>query len=1448
MSNTTGSGGSSNSGRISYQEMLNPLFLHPSDSASSIQVEKLQGSADYRAWCRSMEINLASKRKIGFVNGTIRKPTEDEIKIDMWDTCNNMVIAWLTHNLSPTIKKSVMYMTTAYDIWRNLEKRFALTNGSRKYKLDKEVYDVKQNGSTINEYYTAMRALWEELDCLNVLPGVSKPDVETRKLLDAIEMQKEEMRLFQFLNGVDEVYGPQRSQLLMSDPLPSVETASAALQQEEAQRDLLNTPKAETENMAMYSKAQNVRNTNLHCTHCGVKGHSTERCWTIAGYPPWHPKHRGNNTNRGPPNRNFQKYGNNRTHNQQPAPRMAAAAQSFPSVEDTGFTPQQLAQIAKLIPQLQASQVKGSDTEDELDCHFSGMISCNQAIGNTNEWIIDSGASDHMTPYLHNLMKTVPAAKGTTINLPTGDTVTVTHTGTAKVGKDLKLDSVLCVPFFKHNLLSVQRLIKDNNCDVQFFSDYCTVVDRDSQKTLAVGYAKNGLYYLSNASKKHTAFSASPPLSHTSAISNTPLDTWHLRLGHAPILKIKQIHCLSLTRPNDESKICVTCPMAKFTKLPFNHSESQAKDKFELIHLDIWGPYKECTKGIYRYFLTIVDDKTRYTWVYLLSLKSEALQTISTFCEYVDTHFKKKIKFLRSDNALEFNTIECQSLFEKLGIVHQTSCVYRPQQNARVERKHRNILEMARALRFHANLPLKFWGYCVMTAVHLINRLPTTVLQNKTPYESLYEEPVEYDRLKIFGCLAFAYNNASASDKFSARGVPCVFLGYPAKKKGYKLLNLINQNVFVSRDVKFHEQVFPFHGNSDSMCIQPSAVSINPIQQASTSEDILLYDPSDTTDTVNLSNMEAVSPIQALHESDDDGHNSQALRRSSRVSVRPQWQKDYIVNQAISNVAKTGIDKTFHCFMSALTTKLDPVLYKDAVQQEEWVAAMNSEIDALELNNTWEIVKLPPGKTSIGCKWVYKTKSKADGSLDKHKARLVALGCKQVYGEDYTATFAPVAKMSTVRALLAVAAIMDWHAEHMDVSNAFLHGDIEETVYMKFPPGYTGIGSRIFKDKPGSNTSNASFVLKLLKSLYGLKQAPRQWFRKLSQTLINLGFSQSKSDYSLFTKVSSTDTIVILIYVDDLMICGSNLEAIQHIQNMLSSVFHMKHLGPLTYFLGIEVSRSNSGFFLSQRKYTIDLIAAYGLSDAKPLTLPMDPNTKITSDIGTRLDDATPFQRLMGKLIYLTITRPDIAFSVHLLSQYMHSPTSTHMQAAKRLLRYLLHSPAQGILLASSSAAHLQAYCDSDWASCPTTRRSTTGYCVLLGNSPISWKAKKQGVVSRSSAEAEYRAMAVTACEVTWLSALLKDIGLKNLPSTQLSCDNQAALAIAANPVLHERTKHVEIDCHYIRDQINAGHIHTVHVPSSEQIADVFTKILPVPQQRYLLSKLGAAASSPPPT
>lgn len=257
--------------RIPFQDLVNPLYLHPSDRPSSVVVEKLQGFSDYRAWKRAMEINLASKRKLGFVTGGVPKPT-DAVQAELWETCNNMVITWLTHNVSPSIMKSVMFMTSAVDIWNNLEMRFQLTNGSRKYKINKEIYELRQHNLSVNEYYTAMRALWEELDALNTLPAVSNPTADVKVLLETIASQRDESRLFQFMNGLTDVYNPQRSHFLLVTPLPTVEVVSAALQQEEAQREMLQINKLDTESVAMFSKANVFKpDRNIVCTVWGGK-------------------------------------------------------------------------------------------------------------------------------------------------------------------------------------------------------------------------------------------------------------------------------------------------------------------------------------------------------------------------------------------------------------------------------------------------------------------------------------------------------------------------------------------------------------------------------------------------------------------------------------------------------------------------------------------------------------------------------------------------------------------------------------------------------------------------------------------------------------------------------------------------------------------------------------------------------------------------------------------------------------------------------------------------------------------------------------------------------------------------------------------------------------------------------------------------------------------------
>lgn len=311
---------------------------------------------------------------------------------------------------------------------------------------------------------------------------------------------------------------------------------------------------------------------------------------------------------------------------------------------------------------------------------------------------------------------------------------------------------------------------------------------------------------------------------------------------------------------------------------------------------------------------------------------------------------------------------------------------------------------------------------------------------------------------------------------------------------------------------------------------------------------------------------------------------------------------------------------------------------------------------------------------------------------------------------------------------------------------------------------------------------------------------------------------QSKHDYALFTRAKGTSVIYLMIYVDDILIMGDDDSAVKKLKDHLHLSFHIKDLGPLKYFLGIEIARSDLGISLSQRKFVMEIISEAGLSCCKPAIIPIEHNAKLTSidyDAGTSssndplLKDPTSYQRLVGKLIYLTMTRLDICYAVQTLSQFMHSPKQSHMNIALKVVKYLKRCPGLRIFLSRKCNMEMTAYCDVDYATCPMSRRSITGFCIKFGESLLSWKTKKQSIVSLSSAEAEYRSMAKTVCEIVWLRGLLLDLGVQVKGPILLFCDNDSALNLAANLVLHERTKHIEVDCHFTREKIKEGVIET---------------------------------------
>ena len=401
----------------------------------------------------------------------------------------------------------------------------------------------------------------------------------------------------------------------------------------------------------------------------------------------------------------------------------------------------------------------------------------------------------------------------------------------------------------------------------------------------------------------------------------------------------------------------------------------------------------------------------------------------------------------------------------------------------------------------------------------------------------------------------------------------------------------------------------------------------------------------------------------------------------------------------------------------------------------------------------------------------------------------------------------------------------------LDVKNAFLHGNIKETVYMEQPPGFV-------------NPDTPNHVCLLKKSLYGLKQALRAWFDRLSTFLLHLGFFCSTADSSLFILKTSSITTLILIYVDDILVAGNNDSFIENLLQQLSQEFAIKDLGPLHYFLGIEFICFKDGLFLTQQKYTNDLLSKTKMFGCKAIATPQVLKEKPPSS-DDDIVDATEFRSIVGALQYLTFTRPDITHAVNRACQRFSKPTVTYLKAVKRILRYLKGTQNWGLRYLYNTSPSLYGFSDADWAGCPLTRRSTAGYCVFLGANCISWSSKKQATVARSSTEAEYRSMAHTTAELTWITYLFQDTGVSISRAPQLFCDNISSLHMSVNPVFHARTKHIELDYHFAREKVAMGALVTRYIPTSSQLADVFTKPLAKDPFVTFRSKLGVYPSPP---
>lgn len=915
------------------------------------------------------------------------------------------------------------------------------------------------------------------------------------------------------------------------------------------------------------------------------------------------------------------------------------------------------------------------------------------------------------------------------------------------------------------------------------------------------------------------------------------LSVWHERLAHQNYRHVKEILDKNNVKYEGQIEQCTSCIKGKQHRLPFHDSESRAKSPGELIHGDLCGPMETKSLGGSSYFLLLKDDYSNFRFVYFLKRKSETKDRIAEFLEQFENEFECRVKRFRSDGGGEFMNRDVEGLFKKKGIVHETTVAYTPEQNGRIEREMRTVVESARTMIIKSGLGKEVWAEAVDTAVYTINRTGSSPVKGKTPYELIYGRSFGLNIFRTFGSKVYTHIPKQRRQKWDPKSEPGCFVGYGTKTKGYRVWLQGTGQVEVFRDVVFIEKKDVKEGNkeeseavisNESWTNEEENPKIVEGERNSGTEGVSMQDAEKEVESeeveknkikeknitqeaqknieevLEVSNEDEIQIKEAENEVnaadkleeyldaevfEEDDEIEERRTRSGRIIKRPNWMKDY----------ETGF----------LAREEEQLSYEEAISgkdRKNWIQGIENELEALKRNNTWIETDLPEGQKSIDTKWVFKIKN--DNGKMIYKARLVARGFKQDEKFDHSEIYAPVAKLPTLRVLLAIASKFDLDIQQMDVKSAFLNGNIEEEVYLKKPKGMEDDGK----------------VLKLCRSIYGLKKSPRYWNKKFDNFMIQEGFCRSKSDYCLYFKKDIK--FYVLLYVDDIILISEDSSEIEKLKNALKENFDMKDMNGVTKYLGININVKEDCIELDQEDYLRSILKKYNMENCKPVSTPIEPGLKIEKKAPEDKELVTKCRQLIGSLMYAMLgTRPDICFAVSYLSRFQDCANEDVWKGLKRILRYVKGTIGLKLIFKKGEDIPLVGFTDADWGGDQHDRKSTSGYIMMVYGCTVSWSSTKQQCVSLSSTEAEYIALAKGISEGCWIKNLMCEINLK-CNKIEFFEDNQSAIHISKNPEQHKRMKHVDLKYHFVRDKVEQGIVNLKYIPTDNQLADICTKPL----------------------
>ena len=849
-----------------------------------------------------------------------------------------------------------------------------------------------------------------------------------------------------------------------------------------------------------------------------------------------------------------------------------------------------------------------------------------------NGLLVDTGATSHVVtkdilisenssfnPSAH-YMELADGTRMNNIVEKRGDAEFTLIESTGKLVK-VVLKDVLYIPSYPHNILSVQAAARFG-AEVTFKKGEGKLTHNGITFNIA---ENNRLYYLQTIDVSED-------------ITNVSRDIreWHKVLGHCNFSDVAElqhvVNGMKIKGKIDPKLNCNTCIEGKFVNTKNRTPDTRAKQPLELIHTDLAGPINVIAKDNFKYAMTFTDDYSNAIFVYFLRNKTDTINATKRFL--ADCAPYGTVKRIRSDNGTEFMNREFKELLTERGIKHESSCPYSPHQNGTAERHWRTLFEMGRCLLIESGLPKNMWAYAVKVAAYIRNRCFNNRTK-QTPYYLLTGSKPDLSKLFVFGSECYAYrHDTSKLDKKAQKGI---FVGYDSNSPAYLVYYPDTGKVSKHRLIKVAQVNIDQHTQTD----YDSHTDYEQITRRDKNDGIREKTDNHQYNDEDIESNDK-SEIEDRIETDETNNHDDNRVYPQRNRTHPKYLDDYVAS---------SLDYCYKIYGA-------PQTYDEAINSpftSSWEQAMTEEIDSLKENNTFELIELPEGKHTVGGKWVYTLKENSGGTKS-FKARYVAKGYSQTKGIDYQETFSPTANITSVRAMMQIAAQNDLIVHQMDVKTAYLHAPIDEEIYLDQPEG--------FKIESKDNTP---LVYKLNKSLYGLKQSGRNWNKLLHEHLCNDGFKRNDADHCVYKKDEHSGTVLVIIWVDDLIIAASDMTLLNQFKNNMKDSFKMKDLGEISYFLGIDFTREDGKIKMSQERYLKRILEKFDMQDCKPRSTPCELKLNDESYNNEEVD-STHYREMVGSLIYAaTSTRPDISWVVSQLSQNLDKPTKEHLTKTKHV-------------------------------------------------------------------------------------------------------------------------------------------------------------------------------------